>query len=317
MTFVASRHWTKEAQTWYRTARERVVNRKTQIRPQPRCRKFAHRVNPWFLSSLQKYLNNFVKYPSSSFRLFSTPTLRTMSPNERDQFPPPYTEYGSRPPNGPSTPLSSSRGQTILDQLNTTRTRHIRSVIETHIIPLVEQQAAYGIAQTIIAMLPSDIPLPPVEEKSEFSFATDDAKPVEVIGFSSEDEPKVVRLEGHMNRTEFWRPQAVIEELERVLSEDLNASAVLRSPTGRGRAGSGTPQRQPRRTLLSRVMPSMGPEQPSPGGNPEVGVKPLDNTRLVVVKARLEELCLRTVTEFGLYDTMSKQCVIIRVDARC
>jgi len=46
-------------------------------------------------------------------------------------------------------------------------------------------------------------------------------------------------------------------------------------------------------------------------------VKQLDQVRMVVVKARLEEICLRTVSEFGLYDTMSKQCVIIRVDARC
>ena len=64
-------------------------------------------------------------------------------------------------------------------------------------------------------------------------------------------------------------------------------------------------------------MPSLGPELRSPSGNPEVGVKQLDQVRMVVVKARLEEICLRTVSEFGLYDTMSKQCVIIRVDARC
>jgi hypothetical protein len=31
----------------------------------------------------------------------------------------------------------------------------------------------------------------------------------------------------------------------------------------------------------------------------------------------LEELCLRTVNEFGLYDTLARQCVIVRVNARC
>jgi hypothetical protein len=238
-----------------------------------------------------------------------------MSQNEKDSFPPPYSEYNSLPPR--SSTSSSSRGQTILGQLTVTRTRHIQSIIDMHIIPLVEQQANYGIAQTTVAMLPSDIPLPAVEEKSEFSFDTEDTQAVEVIGFSSEDEPKVVRLEGQMNRTEFWRPQVVIVELERVLRENLNASPLLRSPTGLRRSSSEITQRQPKRTLLSRVMPSIGPEQPSPSGNPEVGLKPPDNTGLVMVKARLEEICLRTVNEFGLYDTMSKQCVIIRVDARC
>lgn len=231
-----------------------------------------------------------------------------MSRNEKQASPPPYSEYSSP---------GSTRGQTILDQLSTTRTHHIQSVIERHVIPLIEERATYGIAQTTIAMLPSDIPLPAEEEKSEYSFDTSDSKPVEVVGFSSEDEPKVVRLEGQMNRTEFWRPQVVIVELERMLSENLNASPVLRSPRGHGRSEADSAQRHSRRGFLSRVMPSLGPELRSPSGNPEVGVKQLDQVRMVVVKARLEEICLRTVSEFGLYDTMSKQCVIIRVDARC
>ncbi|KAG9190244.1 hypothetical protein G6011_08332 [Alternaria panax] len=133
-----------------------------------------------------------------------------MSRNEKQASPPPYSEYGSS---------ASSRGQTILDQLSTTRTHHIQFVIERHVIPLIEERVTYGIAQTTIAMLPSDIPLPAVEEKSEFSFDSSDSKPVEVIGFSSEDEPKVVRLEGQMNRTEFWRPQVVIVELEQGMEE--------------------------------------------------------------------------------------------------
>jgi hypothetical protein len=232
--------------------------------------------------------------------------------NMKDSVPPPYSEYSSQ---ASLSHLPSSRSQTILNQLSSTRTQHIYSVTSTHIIPLIEERASYGIAQTIIALLPSDIPLPAISEpKSEFSFSTDDAKAVEVIGFSSEDEPKVIRLEGQMNRTEFWRPQVVIEELERVLNESLNASPVLRSPT-RGREEM--PARQPKKTLLSRVMPSMSPEMRSPSGNPEVSVKQADTMGMVVVKARLEEICLRTVSEFGLYDTMSKQCVIVRVDARC
>lgn len=237
-----------------------------------------------------------------------------MSPTSKDNLPPPYSEtYSIRT-------RSPSRGQAILDQLTLTRAHHIQSVIDTHIIPLVEGQATFGIAQTTIAMLPSDIPLPIPEEKSEFSFDTGDSKAVEVIGFSSEEAPKVVRLEGQMNRTEFWRPQAVVVELERVLRESLNASPHLRSPTSPtrfGRSEFDMPPQQSRRKFLGRLVPSLGPEERSPSGNPEVGVKQMESTGLVLVKARLEEICLRTVNEFGLYDTMSKQCVIIRVDARC
>lgn len=231
-----------------------------------------------------------------------------MSRNEKEELPPSYTEVPnfSRP--------NAHRGQQILDQLTLTRAHHIQSVIDTHIIPLVEERASYGIAQTTIAMLPSDIPLPAVQEKSEFSFDTDTSKAVEVLGFASDEEPNVVRLEGQMNRTEFWRVQAVIVELERVLRDSLNASPQLRSPV-RERSEFGT-QHKPKRNFLAKFV-GRGEEERSPSGNPEVGVKRVDETGLVLVKARLEELSLRTMSDFGLYDTTSKQCVIIRVDARC
>ena len=232
----------------------------------------------------------------------------TMSRNEKEELPPSYTEVPnfSRP--------NTHRGQQILDQLTLTRAHHIQSVIDTHIIPLIEQRASYGIAQTIIAMLPSDIPLPAVREKSEFSFDSDTSKAVEVIGFASEEEPNIVRLEGQMNRTEFWRVQAVIVELERVLRDNLNASPQLRSPT-RERSEFETPQKQKRNFLAKFV--GKCEEERSPSGNPEEGVKRMDESGLVLVKARLEEISLRTLSDFGLYDTMSKQCVIIRINARC
>jgi hypothetical protein len=239
-----------------------------------------------------------------------------MSREDKDTLPPSYTESTGQT----HAPFRSNlpRGQALLDQLTLTRTTHIQSIINTHILPLVETQASFGIAQTTIAMLPSDIPLPAIAEKSEFSFDTADTKQVEVVGFSSEEEPKVVRLEGQMNRTEFWRVQAVIEELERVLRESLNASAYLRSPTRPGRSEFEEVVKQSsRRSLLSRVMPSLGSDKKSASGNPEVGVRQMDNVGLVLVKARVEEICLRTVSEFGLYDTMNRQCVIVRVDARC
>jgi hypothetical protein len=82
-----------------------------------------------------------------------------------------------------------------------------------------------------------------------------------------------------------------------------------------GRKTGVSQQHAPRRTFLSRVL---GPERRSPGGNPEVGVKRISgNAGSVQVQARLEDICLRTVNEFGLYETATAQCIIIRVDARC
>ncbi|OAL52069.1 hypothetical protein IQ07DRAFT_481780, partial [Pyrenochaeta sp. DS3sAY3a] len=225
--------------------------------------------------------------------------------------PPPYSPLQNRT-------FSPSRGQSILDQLTLTRAHHIQSVIDSDIIPLIETQASNGIAQTTIAMIPSDIPLPPVQEKSEFSFDTTSAnKPVEVIGFASEEDPRVVRLYGQLNRTEFWRPQVVIDELERVLRESLNASPQLRSPTRvNSRGPSEFEAQQSRRGLLRRIVPAamkmVGREE-----SQEAEGREIPEEGMVLVRVKLEEVRLRTENEFGLYDTMARQCIIIRVDARC
>ncbi|KAF2030857.1 hypothetical protein EK21DRAFT_64613 [Setomelanomma holmii] len=229
----------------------------------------------------------------------------------------------SSQPHHPRRSSYSTSSRDLVTQLSATRTTNITSIITTHILPLLSTRASYGLSQTTIALLPSDIPQSPVPEKPnpEFSFASSsDVKGVEVIGFSSEETPEIVRLEGRMNETGFWRVQAVVEELEGRLREVLNSNSNSSLRTSRLPARSDAGSNKPKRTLLSRIMPSLGPEEGSPGGNPEVGVRSRDGVEMgmgmVLVKARLEELCLRTVTEFGLYDTMSRTCVIIRVDAR-
>ncbi|KAF2650934.1 hypothetical protein K491DRAFT_696837 [Lophiostoma macrostomum CBS 122681] len=217
----------------------------------------------------------------------------------------------------PNRAHSPSRGQQILDRLTIVRSQQIREVIENHVIPTVERQASYGIAQTTIAIIPSDVPLQaPEPEKSEFSFDIASTKQVEVIGFSSNEEPLIVRLEGQKNRTEFWRPQANIDELERVLQDSLNTSPYLKPPSPVHKTPP-APARPVRRSIFGRIVDAVNQEERSPSGKPEVGTRAIAAGRQVLARARLEEICLRTVNEFGLYDTMSKQCIIIRVDARC
>jgi hypothetical protein len=231
-----------------------------------------------------------------------------MSHPEKDALPPSYAESANTP--FPDTP----RGQALLDNLTLTRTTHIASIISTHILPVVETQASYGIASTTLALIPSDIPLPAVPEKSEFSFGSADTNRVEVIGFASDEEPNVVRLEGQMNRTEFWRVPAVVSELERVLRERLNADTQLRDAIRPEVSSPSSSSQPPKRGFFSKWM---GPDKKASIANPEVGVRQTEEFGSVVVSCRIEEICLRTVSEFGLYGTMTKQCVIVRVDAKC
>ncbi|PSN64239.1 hypothetical protein BS50DRAFT_498578 [Corynespora cassiicola Philippines] len=218
----------------------------------------------------------------------------------------------------PAQDRTQARGQQILDQLTLARAQHIRHVIDTYIIPLVEQQASFGIAQTTIIMIPSDIPLPPAPEKSEFSFETGNEQPVEVIGFSSESEgePKLVRLEDQMSRSEFWRSPAIVAELQRVLKESLNENSNVRASASPHLAQHEVSQPQPRHKFIRRMAQAMGREEKSLGGKHQVETEAFEVGQ-VSVKARLEDLCLRTTSEFGLYDTMTKQCIVVCVDVKC
>ena len=54
------------------------------------------------------------------------------------------------------------------------------------------------------------------------------------------------------------------------------------------------------------MVPLLGPEELSLSGIAEVGMKEMQSVGLVLVKARLEEISLRTINAFELYDTMSK-----------
>lgn len=250
-----------------------------------------------------------------------------MSYNEKEGVLPSYEDSISGAPNQTSRLQNSqvtrtqspSRGQQILDNLTLVRARHLHDVINESIIPIVEQQALYGIAQTTIAMIPSDVPLPiPEAEKSEFSFNTSNERNIQVIGFSSEEEPQIVRLEGHLNRTEFWRPQVIVEELERLLKESLNESPHFRPPIPRETVSQAVPSKQVRRNFFGRMANVMNNEERMPDQTPEDRVHhSIDTSGQVLVKARLEEICLRTMNDFGLYDTISKQCIIIHIDARC
>ncbi|CAI6335251.1 unnamed protein product [Periconia digitata] len=252
-----------------------------------------------------------------------------MSTQEKEPSPPPYSESTAQ--QSPYSSLATSSTSTshpppssnLLTQLSSVRATHLHTIITSHILPLIEQQATYGISETNIALLPSDVSLPihTAPEKSEFSFdTTDDAteKKLEIIGFSSDEEPKLIRLEGSMNKTEFWRVPAVVEDMEERLRACLNAAAAqavtASSSQQQQQVSSSAPRGVTKRGFLGKLANFIEQEKRS---SPFVGKEAERGMGQVVVRVRLEEICLRTVNEFGLYDTLSKPCVTVWVDARC
>ncbi|KAF2495640.1 hypothetical protein BU16DRAFT_510602 [Lophium mytilinum] len=202
---------------------------------------------------------------------------------------------------------NTSDGQHIRDRVRAIREEQIASVINEHVYPLISQQATYGIGSINIALMPSDVVLPQedkVKSDTEYDFETSDGPQVEIIGFP--EELQRIQLEGHVNRLEFWKQRGVVEELERALNETLDTSS--QSTVTTGDVQPPLPQRPAKKGFFGRTSSSATTETSGPLPKEKNSLK---------LTARLEEICLRTVSAFGLYETITRQSIIIKFSAGC
>lgn len=124
-----------------------------------------------------------------------------------------------------------------------------------------------------------------------------------MLGFGGDDAPTVVRLAGDVNSAAFWRQPAVIEELRVQLGQTLNDGRMASVPVAQPRE-----EKKVKKGLFGRR---------GKGEQVEGDKRAEEYDGQVGVRVGLEEICLRTTNEFGLYDTLSRVCVVVRVDARC
>ncbi|KAL5410237.1 hypothetical protein PMIN06_009133 [Paraphaeosphaeria minitans] len=237
-----------------------------------------------------------------------------MSEKHDPVSPPSYAD--SLHPQLTSTSSSApGQGQSLLDTLTLTRATTIRSAIHTSILPVLSSRAAMGLPSTVLALLPSDIPLPGPPEKNEFSFAgyagaekAEDAVKL-IAGDGGEEAVEAVWLSGEGNTSAFWRVPAVVEDLEWGLRDALNDGRGGAPAVVRGVGEAKKKAKEKRRFFGRRKEGRIEEESAAVGAGEGAGAG------LVAVRVRVEEICLRTTNEFGLYDTMNRQCVVVRVDA--
>ena len=144
---------------------------------------------------------------------------------------------------------------------------------------------------------------------------------MEIHGIVSDEEDiNEIRLQGEINTFEFWRQKDVVLDLERVLQEKLSSSPIF-SQDSKARL-----EPEP----LVNVAPMSPPPQPERRGffgrrssskqaiqqTASVVVQPVKSNRMEV-KVDLEEVCLRTVSSFRLFETVTRPAVVVRVNANC
>ncbi|KAL8767853.1 MAG: hypothetical protein Q9209_005745 [Squamulea sp. 1 TL-2023] len=186
-----------------------------------------------------------------------------------DESPPSYSESlnNSQPPN----PI----------------THRVRILISTHISPHIE-----GDSITTLVVVPSNVsplfaPSAPTSLKDTASFAY----PGEMlVGFTSHDNPTLIRLSGTENGLEFWRRPSVLHELQVQLRQELVAlgyEIVLEAPSA-----SGVEWKSADKVMLRR-------------GEARANVE-------------MKEVCLRIENTMGLYETRTGKAIVVRVElGRC
>ena len=223
----------------------------------------------------------------------------------------------------------------LTQQLSNVRTQRINTILASYIDPLLQSQALAGLCKTTLVLVPSNIT---ALQRSSLSGANDIVEGSgdnighdsgeAVVGFPSADYVKLVRLHGEEYVLEFLRQPAVINELDGALKARLKAtghivtdSSPATVPQSPVVSPTSTESPKPKRGFFSRRAgkPENVPSEPqTPASTSESTWRlPQDETILtghVRVKVGLQEVCLRVVTEMGLYETRTGKAVVVNME---
>ncbi|KAI4135560.1 MAG: hypothetical protein LQ347_000561 [Umbilicaria vellea] len=205
--------------------------------------------------------------------------------------------------------LPSAQTPSLPGQLTQTRSQRIHSIITAYILPLLTSQAVSGLYKTTFILVPSNI--------CSLPSATGDET---VVGFPSDDHIQLVRLQGSEHSLEFWRQPAVVRQLEAELKARLTASGHRVEEEQQQPSPAVRPPispKAPKRSFFSRresekTLPVSSPVASASGwGMPSPVSLGAGQVR---VNVGLQDVCLRVVSEMGLYETRTGMAVVVGLE---
>lgn len=126
----------------------------------------------------------------------------------------------------------------------------------------------------------------------------------QLVGFPADETPILIQLEGRQDMLEFWTQQQALDELKTQLLDALSDSMpAIFEPLPERPA----PPPAAKSSFWSR-------KQKAPEVNSEVARRA--EKPPVSVAVQLDEVHFRTETEYGLFETLRGQCVLIEVNVR-
>jgi hypothetical protein len=211
--------------------------------------------------------------------------------------------------------------------LDEERLRRVQSILTTHIAPLLLIQGASGLYKTIFLLIPSNVYSLQINQTREDSYSA--PKEPEILGFSSTDFVKLVRLSGEEHTIEFWRQPAVLEELGLCLKARLVAGghrieqdepSPTRLPIETEVVNHQSPQSK--ESSFWRRGKTRTPSEPyqvedlklgwrTEHENLQTNKPPRDEVRVTV---QMKEICLRAENQMGLYETYKGQGIVLSIE---
>lgn len=202
----------------------------------------------------------------------------------------------------------------FLNSVNEARTSNIRDLLSTQILPHLYDSARAGLLKTTLVFIPSNAsslqpkplsPLARITNDGPSGAAANNFPGETIIGFPSTENPHIIRLHGVENTVGFWRQEAVIQELNTQLKDELERSGhrVVVDEVARAISADSDAEREilARRESLRNVQwTSIKKKKVGPGE--------------VYIGAECREISLRVENELGLFETRSGLAVIVRVE---
>ena len=220
-------------------------------------------------------------------------------------------------------------------RLSSVRTERINAILEDYIDPFLQSQALSGLSKTILVLVPFNSAGLQCSHSSGGSNVikgsgdniSNDGGEV-VVGFPSTDYVKLVRLQDEEYTLEFLRQTAVVTELSSALRAKLKATGHKVTPSATTESLPAVENSSPlkespkvRRGIFQRrsktTEKATDEPQPTAATSDSTWRIPAEEALLegyVRVNVGLQEICLRTATEMGLYVTRTGKAVTVSIE---
>ncbi|GIZ49060.1 hypothetical protein CKM354_001210000 [Cercospora kikuchii] len=172
----------------------------------------------------------------------------------------------------------------IRDEVGASRSQHV-AVLVSKLMPQIRERAKHGLSNSTLLILPSD--------------QAETSRRGELVGFSDDDLPIVIQLDGQYDGSQFWSQDEALSLLKTQMLTELGGSPATH------RIRETLPER-PREQPKS----FWGRKSNKPMAFDPVMVAPAPS---VTVEVEMDQVSFRSETEFGLYETMRGRGVLMKV----